>query len=150
MINVHHQFSNMKTFLWNSDIWIKAVYLLKRTIISNMYTDSNYKNGKLIVWCNSNILCLTIWIDYWFTLNVFSSCLPCNIWFQYLYQIGNQFVTVMYDCEKKNGLSFSSQFFSLPYAQIGKQNRCGFSSVLLFWRTFMKSATKISFGIVWK
>ena len=143
MINVHHQFSNMKTFLWNSDIWIKAVYLLKRNIISNMYTDSNYKNGKLIVWCNSNILCLTIWIDYWFTLNVFSSCLPCNIWFQYLYQIGNQFETVMYDCEKKLDWVFHLNFFLYHMLKLENKTDAVFQVPSYFgvhlWRARRKS-----------
>ena len=114
MINVHHQFSNMKTFLWNSDIWIKLVYLLKRNIISNIQIVILKMETFLTVWCNSNILCLKIWIDYWFTLDGFFSLSAL----QYLVSISLSDRKSIWNGDvwlrKKIDWVFHLNFFSLP------------------------------------
>ena len=154
MINVHHQFSNMKTFLWYSDIWIKAVYLLKRNIISNIQIVILKMETFLTVWCNSNILCLKIWIDYWFTLDGFFSLSAL----QYLVSISLSDRKSIWNGDvwlrKKNWLSFSSQFFfSTEYRMLKLENKTdavfqvsSYFGVHL-WRARRKSPMG---GIVWK
>ena len=76
MINVHHQVSNMKTFLWNSDIRIKAVYVFIEKKYYCKYTDSNSKNGnhKLVHVPFGQTFRPLIWDDVTIIFLLFSFC----------------------------------------------------------------------------
>ena len=151
--------TNFQTWAHFFGILTFEIYFLKRIIISHViyhtflrYYDLNSKNGNQFL--IHTYIIFYVWqfelvIDL---LLMFFSCLRPAL--QYLVSISLSDRKSIWNGDvwlrKKTWLSFSSQFFSLPYAQIGKQNRCGFSSVLLFCRTFMKSEMKIAYSIVWQ